>query len=353
MLSRWSLITLLALLQPSYAQNHQVSQMTSGNWNGGAYLNNATNSFSYCAMSARYKSGILVVFAIDNAREWRVGFTSNQFNFNKGAKYPISYTIDGASSGTMSGIARENNYIIVELPGKSALFDQFRYGTMLAISINGSTHRFKLDGTSRALSMLLDCANKNYEESKPEARNEPPRLNTPSTPSAAPPSSSTSKSVTANDRLDATRFVANLFSSSEFRDYRFMTSEELNDKKMPEILRESDVAWVAPNAVGLLHIFSMTATSIDDQINAAMADDAKVCKGRFASGKTAEDGNANFKQLFTICDDKEKSFSVEYLFLPRKNGLAYRFGTIALGRSDQAPENKSLREALRKASYIK
>ncbi len=348
MLLRWSFIACLALSPSAFAQNHQVSQLTSGNWKGGAYLDDKTNAFSYCAMSTKYNSGITVFFAIDNAHEWRIGFSSSQFRLRKGNTYTIAYTIDGASASTINGVARNEDYIVVELPAKSALFEQFRYGTMLATSINGSVHRFRLDGTSRALSILLDCANTNYATAGRGI--DPPRTGSP--PPAAPAQSSpTGRTISANDRLDATRFVANLFSSADFRDYRFMTSEELNDRKMPELVRNSDVAWVAPNAIGLLHIFSTAATSIDDQISSAMADDAKSCKGRFASGKMPDEENANFKQLFTVCDDKDNSFNIEYLFLPRKNGLAYRFGTMIFGRSDKAPENKGLREALKNASY--
>lgn len=341
---------LLGLALPAAAQNYKVSDLSVGNWSGGVYLNRKTNEFAYCGMFSSYKSGIGVHFAIDNDNEWRIGFNSQRFQFRTGNSYSIAYTIDGGAVSTLTGIAKDQNFIVVELPSKSALFEQFRYGTMLTVSVSGNIHQFRLDGTSRALSALLECARSNAPGVR-EARGE----GRPPAPSAsAPPSTAPSQgSITPNDRLDATRFVANLFSKTDFRDYRFMNSDELNDPKLPEVVRSADVAWIAPQAIGLLHIFSTRATSIDDQLSAALASDAKACKGRFASGKVSDEDDSNFKRLYTICDDKDKSFNIEYLFLPRKNGLAYRFGTMVFGRADLAPDNKDLREALKKAAFVR
>ena len=338
----------LGLLVPAAAQNYKVSDLSVGNWSGGAYLNRKTNEFAYCGMFASYKSGIGVHFAIDNDDEWRIGFNSQKFQFRSGNSYSIAYTIDGSPASLLTGVAKDTNFIVVELPSKSALFDQFRYGNMLTVSVAGSIHQFRLEGTAKALAVLLDCARNNAPAGR-EARRETPRA-----PAAAPPPANQPVGgVTANDRLDATRFVANLFSRTDFRDYRFMSSEELGDKSLPDVVRSADVAWVAPQAIGLLHIFSTQATSIDDQLSAALASDAKACNGRFASGKVSDEDDSNFKRLYTICDDKTKSFNIEYLFLPRKNGLAYRFGTMVFGRADQAPDNKDLREALKKAAFTK
>ena len=341
----WLLSVLLLSAQSVFADNYKVSSLSSGNWSGGAYRDKKTDKFSYCGMYASYKSGISVHFAIDQDEEWRIGFNSTQFNFREGNQYNIAYSIDNSRATVLTGTARSSTFVLIDLPSNSTLFDHFRGGTMLSVAVSGRIHQFRLDGTSRALSMLLECA-RQYDSKSAEARNA-----TPSAPALAPPATP-KRGITANDRLDATRFVANLFSKGTFQNYRFMTSDEMSDKKWPDLMRSADVAWIAPQAVGLLHIFLTDEISIDDQLSAALASDAKACQGRFASGKFNDDEETNFKRLFTVCDDKEKSFNVEYLFLPRKNGLAYRFATMIFGRSDQAPDNKDLREALKKASFV-
>ena len=333
----------VGLATPVRADNYKVSSLSSGNWSGGVYRDRKTDQFSYCGMYASYKSGISVHFAIDNDQEWRIGFNSTSFNFRDGQDYTVAYSIDNSRPTVLKGTARSSTFVLIDLPSNSSLFDQFRGGTMLSVGVSGRVYQFRLDGTARALSMLLDCA-RQYDGKSGEARSAQPAPQ----PSNAPPSK---RGVTPDDRLDATRFVANLFAKGALRDYRFMTSDELSDKKWPDLMRSADVAWIAPNAVGLLHIFSTADHSIDDQLSTALASDAKACQGRFASGKVNEEEDSQFKRLFTICDDKEKSFNVEYLFLPRKNGLAYRFATMIFGRSDQAPDNKELREALKKANW--
>jgi hypothetical protein len=338
----------LGLLLPTAAQNYKVSDLSVGNWSGGAYLNRKTNEFAYCGMFASYKSGIGVHFAIDNDDEWRIGFNASKFQFRSGNSYSIAYTIDGSPASLLTGVAKDPNFIVVELPSKSTLFDQFRYGNMLTVSVAGNVYQFKLEGTAKALAVLLDCARNNTPAGR-QAQRETTRP----APSPTPQPNQSSGGVTANDRLDATRFVANLFSRTDFRSYRFMSSEELEDKKLPDVVRSADVAWIAPQAIGLLHIFSTQITSIDDQVSSALASDAKACNGRFASGKVSDEEDSSFKRLYTICDDKNNSFNIEYLFLPRKNGLAYRFGTMVFGRADQAPDNKDLREALKKAAFTK
>ena len=338
-------IAFAGLVLPACADNYKISTLSSGNWSGGAYRDRKTDKFSYCGMYASYKSGISVHFAIDNDEEWRIGFNSTNFNFREGNEYTVAYSIDNSRPTVLTGTARSPTFVLIDLPSNSSLFDHFRGGTMLSVGVSGRVYQFRLDGTSRALSMLLDCA-RLYDGKTSEARNAPP----PAQPQLGNPPQS-KRGITADDRLDATRFVTNLFSKGALRDYRFMTSDELSDKKWPDLIRSADVAWIAPNAVGLLHIFSTEVNSIDDQLSTALASDAKACQGRFASGKVNDDEDANFKRLFTICDDKEKSFNVEYLFLPRKNALAYRFATMIFGRSDQAPDNKELRDALKKANW--
>ena len=159
----------IGLLVPAVAQNYKVSDLSIGNWSGGAYLNRKTNEFAYCGMFASYKSGIGVHFAIDNDDEWRIGFNSQKFQFRSGNSYSIAYTIDGSPASVLTGVAKDTNFIVVELPSKSALFDQFRSGNMLTVSVAGSIHQFRLEGTSKALAVLLDCA-RNYSPAGREAR---------------------------------------------------------------------------------------------------------------------------------------------------------------------------------------
>ena len=50
-----------------------------GNWQGGAYTNDQTGSFSHCAAGARYASGVFFIVMIDNNGGWSLGFMHEQW----------------------------------------------------------------------------------------------------------------------------------------------------------------------------------------------------------------------------------------------------------------------------------
>ncbi len=321
------------------AENVKVADLVSGNWKGGAYIDRDTGRLSHCGLYGSYRSGISVHFFVDATYDWSIGFAGAGALVPQ-QRYPVAYTIDGGPVNRLSGIAREGNFLRADLPDNAAIFDQFRYGEMLSVSIQGSVHRFRLTGTAKALSMLVDCVAAHSRTAGTIPRPEPSKPSESSKPSAVPQA----RAITADDRLDAVRFVANLFAKTEMRDYRFMTADELADKRWPEIARRSDVAWVSKDEIGFLHIFSTDALPMDDALAAAIGSDAKSCQGDFASGKLTEPGS-DLKRVFTVCKDAKSPFSVEYFFIPRKSGLAYRFATY---RFDAArPDTKPLGEALK------
>jgi hypothetical protein len=320
----------------AFADNVKISSFSSGNWTGGAYVDRDSRKFSYCGIGASYRSGIAIHFAVDGDFDWRIGFGSPELGLVPGRNYDVAYTIDGSAASRLTGIARSRELLIVELPSRSELFDRFRSGLMLSVLIQGRVHQFKLTGTSRALAALLECARDNGVGTSVATV---PRSADPPNPPAV------THEVSAQDRLEAVRFVANVLARAELRDFRFMTEDDLADKRWPEIVRKSDVAWISKEELGFLHIFRTNVISIDDGIAAAIASDAKACNGDFASGKRAPEPGTELKRAFTACRDPQKPFAVEYIFVPRRNGLAYRFATFRFDAV--APENKPLGEALK------
>ena len=56
-----------------------------GNWQGGAYTNDQTGSFTHCAAGARYASGVFFLVMIDNNGGWSLGFMHEQWKLTTGA----------------------------------------------------------------------------------------------------------------------------------------------------------------------------------------------------------------------------------------------------------------------------
>ncbi len=328
---------LLASAAVAFAENVKIASLVSGNWKGGAYADRNSGRLSHCGLYATYRSGITVHFFLGADYDWSIGFADTGATLVPGRRYAIHYSIDGGPPARVEGVARTNGFIRADLPDTTSIYDQFRYGGMLSVAVEGQVHRFRLTGTANALSALLDCVGEHA------AGTGVARPAKPADPPATAPAKR-GRTITADDRLDAVRFVANVFAKAEMRDYRFMTAEEVADKRWPEIVRLSDVAWISKDQIGFLHIFATEVLSIDDALGAAIGSDAKNCDGDFASGKINEPGSA-LTRVFTVCKSAKAPFSVEYVFIPRKAGLAYRFATY---RFDAVrPDTKPLGEAMK------
>jgi hypothetical protein len=65
-----------------------------GNWQGGAYTNDQTGSFSHCAAGARYASGIYFMVTIDGNGGWGLGFMHEQWTLTAGQAFPLTLTFD-------------------------------------------------------------------------------------------------------------------------------------------------------------------------------------------------------------------------------------------------------------------
>ncbi len=140
------------------ASAEQISEITIGNWNGGAYTHTQTGEFSHCAASASYKSGITLVFSINRDMTWALGLANDNWKLTEGDTYPVEYRVDSSKAyeGTATAIAP--NQVKVLLPGDDNLFNRFRRGNMLTVVAANQTMRFSLKQTSRMLSSLFNCA---------------------------------------------------------------------------------------------------------------------------------------------------------------------------------------------------
>lgn len=330
-------------------ENQTFEAFRSGNWRGSVHFSKSNERFSHCTMNASYKSGISVFFAIDNEFKWRIGFSSEKWNLKVGHNYNIAYVVDNYPVNWTSARAVSDEFVIAELPATSQVFQQFRAGHQLIVKEGDNLLRFSLNGTARALSSLLECANEGKLRTASDFR-APGTSQQALTPPARQPSPSI---VSAEEKLEATQVVANILSTGELRDYKLMTSSEVSNPSTPEIVRTAAVAWKASSSIGVLHIIPNSAANIDTLVAGVIGGDAEACKGTFASGKIPDAEMTSIRRVFTTCQtDGKSSNHIEYIFVPRQNGSTYRFGTATFLSGD-APkkENSSLREAIKKAVF--
>jgi hypothetical protein len=122
-----------------------------GNWQGGAYTNDETGSFTHCAAGARYASG--VSFSRDDRQQcgWSLGFMHEQWKLTTGAAFPLTLTFDGQQPFNVHGVPIADKLVRVPMPSNSSLIAQFRKAKAMTAYTQGQLFQFNLDQTGTAI----------------------------------------------------------------------------------------------------------------------------------------------------------------------------------------------------------
>jgi S1-C subfamily serine protease len=128
-----------------------------GNWQGGAYTNDKTGSFSHCAAGATYESGIHFVVSVSDNFTWKLGFAHEKWQLTLGAAFPIALTFDGQPAINVQGLPLGSNLLSVEMPANSALISQFRKAKFMTAFAQGQMFQFSLAQTAQLLPTLVSC----------------------------------------------------------------------------------------------------------------------------------------------------------------------------------------------------
>ena len=157
-----------------------------GNWNGGAFTNDASGQFTGCIASSGYQSGIVMHVMIRADGMWRLGFMHQNWSMVPGQVFPIVLTFDGKPPPmTVGGNPITDKMVDVDMPVGSALINQFRKAKTMSAFAQGQIFQFNLDGTGQLMPILGQCVAKVREGGISNAGD----FNVPLIPNAAPASS--------------------------------------------------------------------------------------------------------------------------------------------------------------------
>lgn len=338
----------LLLSQSVRADQIPGSGKTVAGWSVGAY-DDGKGRFSHCAMSTLYRSGITMFYSVSGNYSWRVGWSHPSWRFEKGQKVTLAVFVDGSGPFTLEAVARDKDLAFAELPAKAALFDLMRKGYKMTVEAEGRSYGFNLDGTYAALTEILECTGRYTGV----ASAPPPP--TPSTPSLMTqsnrPASKSDAGVTAEQKLEATKVVANILAQGDMSNFRLLTSKEIAELDS-DYMTKSHVVWRAEGLVGTLRILPNKKITLGEVNAAIIGDDARACKGKFASGSVADDKSRSVLRLFTACEEDGKAFEYRYTVVPVGDGTHYLFSTIGLADGgERAGRVAKVESALRQAVY--
>lgn len=128
-----------------------------GNWTGGAFTNDKDGSFSHCAASAPYQSGILFVVSVNSAFAWTLGFANENWKLVPGQAFEISLTFDGQQPFNVHGVPLDTHLVSIPMPANSSLIAQFRKAKAMTAFTQGHLFQFSLNQTGQLLPSLINC----------------------------------------------------------------------------------------------------------------------------------------------------------------------------------------------------
>lgn len=304
-----------------------ASAFRSGAWDGQA--NHEDNgSFRDCTMLAEYKSGITLAFIISRDFEWGLVLANDKWNLEVGSVQDVTLRIDSCKPISTVAKAVDAKGLLIPLENSDSVVEAMRGGRLLTIVTDSGKVPFRLTGTRKAIALLAACVTDALETEKTTSGNTAfsALQAKPSAPLPSDDSGGTrNRLFTGNE---AARFAANLLASAGIDDYQLIDQDK---NPMPNF----DVVWTYDNGIvgALAGYDDMDTVDLDEATAQVMADDAKNCKGHFASGRKQNEPAAtvNVRRLFTACRTGEQVLEIHYTMFKTGTGHLIQIAHIDLG----------------------
>ncbi len=354
-----ALLAVLAAVRSAEARGPYGVIKVAG-WAGGAYTDDKTGEFSECIASANYKSGISFGVIVTRTMIWGLAFTHQSWTLAQGQRFPIVLSFDGRTTFNVDGAAVAANMVLVPMPDNSGLIRSFRAAKTMSAFAQGSLFQFSLDGTSVLLPALVSCV-KTINSGGIAAAGDftAPLIAAKTAKQAAPPTAASSlqpaipQEGSAEYQLEAMQIASNFILKASL-----VRPSILSRSETPVSVAASGAAWKADNATGFVRIIPpQQNVSGLDVAAAIVGNDAKDCKGKFASARNSElvDSEVVFRGM-SACEDSTRSVIAEYFIFPRKKGGFILFSVLtparAMAQQPQGQKREELNSGFRQAAYV-
>lgn len=307
-----------------------------GSWQGGAYTNDQSGALSHCAAGAHYNSGIFFAVAVNSEMGWTLGFLNPAWTLTNGQAFQIALTFDGGTPFNVQGNAISTNHVVVPMPLNSALINQFRKAKSMTAYTQGQLFQFDLKQTSVLLPALVNCVQTVKQKGLSGAGDfTVAAAARPSTAAAAGSSLKPESGAqpSAEIQIEAIELASNFIMKSALHSAKVLSRAET-----PQEIAANGAAWRSEEASGFVRIIPAQANIKGLDVAAAVVgNDAKGCKGKFASARKSElvDSDVVF-QGFSSCEDSEGSWLANYFIVPRRKGGFILFSVLSNMKSEQA-----------------
>lgn len=361
----------LALVIASPALGKQVKRLSSGIWQGGAYVDDQTGRFSSCIVSAKYRSGILMLVMINRDYLWDLGFSASRWDLRIGDAIRLKFRVDRGPWHNVSAKVYSKTGVRLPMKGQRGLVAQFRRGRTLELQDKSKSYFFNLTGTSRMMVRLVQCV-------KTQLANEPASSRARVATSQQSPSKSktvvgtqTANTQTANTQTasnpysdaqlvaEGTRVLANFIVGAKLQSLNILAPASV-----PKALGFAHSVATASGQVVFVFIAPSQSRLTRQSVISALASKVETaCNGDYLSGTSRRKmSGLSVSTGFAACDRSGELTQVRYVVTPRDSGGIYLIGLIS-GQggnwggeldsqmtSQAAVDDEGLRQAAFKAS---
>lgn len=289
-----------------------------GNWSGGAYTNDATGAFQACTAGAPYSSGIFFLVSVSSRMTWSLGFAHNGWHLGTEA-IPIDLVFDGQQTFHVFGTPLKADLVEVQMPDNSALINAFRKSRAMVAHARGQVFPFDLTSTSALLPVLVRCVQQVNAGGVKSVGNfsSPSAQATVAVNAGSTLKPETNQPQSTELQLEAVELASNFLIKAELHNARILSRAET-----PAELASYGAEWKSEEAIGAVRIIPTEPGMKGLDVAATViGNDAKACKGKFASGRMSElvDSDVVFRG-FASCDDSDGSRVAQYFIVPRPKG---------------------------------
>ena len=152
-----TLLAALTLAPTGVAADARVAErFASGPWQGAAYLDADTGTFSHCAVYATYE-GDQVLVLLRTEEGFSVGLADPAWRLEPGASYELLMGIDARWARHVTGHVPGEQVVRIDFGGDQEPLAAFRDGEALTVVAKAGVFRFALTDSGRALADLERC----------------------------------------------------------------------------------------------------------------------------------------------------------------------------------------------------
>jgi hypothetical protein len=307
-----------------------------GNWQTGAYTNDATGAFSHCVGGTNYLGGIYFAVSVNRNFQWSLGFAHQSWQLTPGQTIPVDLTFDNRSQFHVFARVLLPHFVEVQMPNDSQLIRQFRQATMMTAFTSGNLFQFNLLNTSQLLPVLVNCVRQKLgmptvAGAQPKQTQSPPvAMPEPAQPPPVVPS--TLNPDNADLHLEAMELATNFILNSQLRSPKVLGASET-----PNELKSTGAVWRSSDSAGIVKIIPEAPNQKGINVAAAVAAaDSKECRGKFMSGRISELVDSDVvSRGFSTCEDSAGLRFGQYFIVPRKQGGFAVFSVVSQGTTEK------------------